>query len=213
MIGLLEEAGLQKSEESDYIQFSLGEDHVKVGKAETHQASEVLKIYPATSFLDQLSIRNDSDRFFMLQETEQAKNITLGNQVHDVLSEIRVREDLPIVLRQRLQSGEMSREVVNQVEERIEKLFAQEQIDAWFSDEYEVYNERSIWFEGREHQPDRLLFKGNEAVVIDYKKEIESDSHHAQVHRYMRAIQAMGFEKVSGYLIYVEPVLVKEVER
>lgn len=213
MIGLLEEAGLQKSEESDFIQFSLGEDHVKVGKAEAHDASEVLKIYPATSFLDQLTIRNDSDRFFMLQETEQAKNITLGNQVHDVLSEIRVREDLPTVLRQRLQSGEMSREVVNQVEERIEKLFTQEQIGAWFSDEYEVYNERSIWFEGREHQPDRLLFKGNEAVVIDYKKEIESESHHAQVQRYMRAIQAMGFEKVFGYLIYVEPVLVKEVKR
>lgn len=211
MIGLLEDLGMKKSEESSCLEFSMGDDHDKVGKKEESSATETLKIYPAASFLDQLTIRNDSDRFFMLQDTEQAKNITLGNQVHDVLSAIRVKEDLPVVLRQRLQSGEMNREVVTQVEERIEKLFAMEEIAPWFSDGFEVYNERSIWFEGREHQPDRLLIKQNEAIVIDYKKEVESESHHAQVQRYMKAIQAMGYEKVSGFLIYVEPVLVRPV--
>ena len=122
------------------MEFSLGTDHLKMGGKEEASSTQVLKVYPEASFLDQLTIRKDSDRFFMLQDTEQAKNITLGNQVYDVLSAIRVKEDLPIVLRQRLQSGEMNKEVINQVEERIEKIFAIEQIAPWFSDGFEVYN-------------------------------------------------------------------------
>lgn len=211
LIGLLEEMGLESTEEGNYIQFTQGHEHAKIGNAERQSHSTILKIYPEASFLEQLNIRNDSDRFFMLQQTDQAQNITLGNQVHDVLSDIRVKEDLSNVLRQRLQSGVMSKEVVDQVQDRIEKLFADEVISRWFSDQYEVFNERSIWYEGREHQPDRLLCKGKEAIVIDYKKEVESETHHVQVQRYMKAIKAMGFEQVSGYLIYVEPVVVKEV--
>ncbi len=211
LMTLLDEIGLEKKEENDYIQYLGGSEHDKIAKDETQSDSIALSIYPESSFLAQLTIRNDSDRFFMLQKTDQAQNITLGNQVHDVLSDIRVKEDLANVLRQRLQAGELSKEVLNQVEERIEKLFADEKIGKWFSDEYQVYNERSIWFEGREHQPDRLLFKGTEAIVIDYKKEVESESHHAQVQRYMKAIRAMGYDQVSGFLIYVEPVVVKEV--
>lgn len=212
LIGLLEEIGLVLSEDEGAMRYHLGQDHNKLGKASNELGSETLKIYPETSFLDQLTIRNDSDRFFMLQETEQAKNITLGNQVHDVLSDIRLKEDLSMVLRQRLQSGELSREVLSQVEERILKLFESPDIEQWFSGNFEVYNERSIWFESREHQPDRLLIKGNQSIVIDYKKEVESESHHQQVRRYMKAMQAMGYAEVSGYLIYVEPVLVKEVK-
>ena len=212
LIGLLEEIGMKSTDEQVGQKFSLGTDHDKVGRREDLTTTETLKVYPAASFLDQLTIRNDSDRFFMLQDTEQAQNITLGNQVHDVLSAIRVKEDLPVVLRQRLQSGEMNKDVLKQVEERIQKLFGMEEIAQWFSDDFEVYNERSIWFEGREHQPDRLLIRANEAIVIDYKKEVESEGHHTQVQRYMKAIEAMGYSQVSGFLIYVEPVLIREVQ-
>ena len=209
---ILEEMGMNKAEEETRTTYSSGKDLPSPKTTKKSDSTHKIRVYPQQSYLEKLSIRNDSDRFFMLQETEQAQQITLGNQVHDVLSDIIHKEDLPMILRQRSQAGEMSKEVIAQVEDRIEKLFKNEQIRQWFSDAYEVYNERSIWFQGREHQPDRLLFKRKEAIVIDYKKEKESLAHIDQVKRYMSAIRAMGFEKISGYLIYVEPVKVKEVE-
>ena len=147
----------------------------------------------------------------MLQQTEQARNITLGNQVHDVLSDVLMKEDLPVVLRQRVQAGEFNQEIAREVEKRIERLFEEEKLCDWFSGDYEVYNERTLWFEGREHKPDRLMLKGEKAIVVDYKKEVESEAHQQQVKRYMHAIQAMGYSNVSGFLVYVEPVLIREV--
>ncbi len=211
LLDLLPEIGLLSQEESTYMQFSLGADVQKIGSGEEIDASVAIGIYPQVSFLNQLTIRNDSERFFMLQETEEAQNISLGNQVHEVLSAIRVKEDLEMVLRQFLQAGELDHKTIALVKDRILRLFADPKISVWFSDEYEVFNEREIWFEGKAHKPDRLLIKGDEAVVIDYKKEKESTAHHEQVKRYMNAMKALGFEQVSGHLIYVEPVIVKEV--
>ena len=210
LLDLLPEIGLLSQEESTYTQFSLGTDGQKIGSGEEIDASVAIGIYPQVSFLNQLTIRNDSERFFMLQETEEAQNISLGNQVHEVLSAIRVKEDLEMVLRQFLQAGELDHNAIALVKDRILKLFDDPKISVWFSDDYEVFNEREIWFEGKAHKPDRLLIKGPEAVIIDYKKEKESPAHQEQVKRYMNAMKALGFEKVSGHLIYVEPVIVKE---
>ena len=211
LLDLLPEIGLLSQEESTYTQFSLGTDGQKIGSGEEIDASVAIGIYPQVSFLNQLTIRNDSERFFMLQETEEAQNISLGNQVHEVLSAIRVKEDLEMVLRQFLQAGELDHNAIALVKDRILRLFDDPKISVWFSDDYEVFNEREIWFEGKAHKPDRLLIKGPEAVIIDYKKEKESPAHQEQVKRYMNAMKALGFEKVSGHLIYVEPVIVKEV--
>ena len=211
LLDLLPEIGLLSQEESTYTQFSLGADVQKIGSGEEIDASVAIGIYPQVSFLNQLTIRNDSERFFMLQETEEAQNISLGNQVHEVLSAIRVKEDLEMVLRQFLQAGELDHKTIALVKDRILKLFEDPKISVWFSDDYEVFNEREIWFEGKAHKPDRLLIKGPEAVIIDYKKEKESPAHQEQVKRYMNAMKALGFKQVSGHLIYVEPVIVKEV--
>lgn len=207
----LEELGMDLSEETYGLNYTLGLDHESLNQREKGKDSSLIEVYPDSSYLDQLTIRNDSDRFFMLQETEQAQNISLGNQVHDVLADIRQVNDLEMVLRQRLQSGEMDKKTIDQVRLKIEKLFVDERIAGWFTDEYEVLNERSIWYEGKELKPDRLMIEGEKAIVIDYKKEVESDAHVNQVRRYMRAVQSMGYPNVEGYLIYVEPSQVKEV--
>ena len=211
LLDLLPEMGLNQVEESAYTQFSLGEEAKKVQPGENTSTAEMLKVYPQVSFLNQLTIRNDSERFFMLQETDEAQNITLGNQVHEVLSAIRTKEDLAMVLRQFQQAGELNDNAVNQVKQRIEKLFEDPDIAPWFSDQYQVFNEREVWFDGKSHKPDRLLIRGDQAIVIDYKKERESPAHQEQVKRYMKAMKALGYSQVSGYLIYVEPVIVKEV--
>ncbi|MFY0594426.1 UvrD-helicase domain-containing protein [Roseivirga sp.] len=196
---------------SEYIDFEFGESGAKIGNSEVSAKTETVKVYPASSYLQKLTIRNDSDRFFMLQEGDSAQNITIGNQVHEVLSAIHTQDDLEMVLKQMQQAGELDDKAVKEVSIRIEKLFSDPEIAPWFSDGYEVLNEKEIWFEDRIHKPDRLLTQGTKAIVIDYKKEKESDAHHEQVRRYMRAMKALGYDQVEGHLIYVEPVIVRVV--
>lgn len=212
---IVEEMAGKEVDYADHVTFTWGEDHPKPTETslvdEVKEKSSILKVYPKVSFLNQLHIRNDSDRFFMLQATPQAKDISLGNQVHDVLSGVHIKEDLPDVIQQRLQSGELTPEGAQQVEQNIARLFEKPEMAQWFSGGYEVFNERVIWYEGRKHQPDRLMFKADEAVVIDYKKDKLSEAHDQQVQRYMQALKALGYDKIRGYLIYVEPAILKEV--
>ena len=193
------------------VDFVFGESTMKIGSNESRSDAEPIKVYPASSYLQKLTIRNDSERFFMLQDTGDAQNITIGNQVHEVLSAINTKDDLEMVLKQMQQSGELDEKAIEAVSIRIQKLFEDPKISPWFSDGYEVLNEREIWYENRIHKPDRILTQGSKAIIIDYKKEKEAASHHDQVRRYMRAMKGLGFDQVEGHLIYVEPVVVKEV--
>ena len=209
---ILSEVGMINSEEDYGKHFQLGSDHNATEKKATVEDARTISVYPASSYLDQLAIRNDSERFFMLQDNQQAKNISIGNQVHDVLADVKQEDDLDMVLRQRLQSGEMDRQTIEQVRIRILQLFQIDTVKPWFNGDYSVMNERSLWFEGKELKPDRLMFRGDHVVVIDYKKEVEDDKHLNQVKGYMHGVIAMGYKSVSGYLIYVESGKVKEVK-
>ncbi|OEK01204.1 hypothetical protein BFP97_06625 [Roseivirga sp. 4D4] len=201
----------QENQETTHVDYSFGISGAKSGANEDKGDAIGMRVYPNSSYLQKLTIRNDSERFFMLQETEDAQNITIGNQVHEVLSAISIVEDLEPVLKQMKQAGELDEQAAANVSSRIKKLFSDPLIAPWFSDGFEVLNEREIWYDSRIHKPDRILTQGKKAIVIDYKKEKEGESHHDQVRRYMKAMKALGFEEVEGHLIYVEPVIVREV--
>ena len=81
----------------------------------------------------------------------------------------------------------------------------------WFSDEYTVLNECTILTpDGHEKRPDRVLVKGTEAIVIDYKfgsyseeDTVTDKKYKKQVSRYMQLLTSMGFTNVKGYLWYL----------
>ena len=125
-----------------------------------------------------------------------------GIIMHDLFATINTAADV-----EKLPEGEVKgqiREVIASVEER-----------GWFSDEYEVFRECSIILpDGSVLRPDRVLVKGSEAVVIDYKfGEFVPDNrqYHRQVRRYMQLLSDMGYETVTGYLWYVKEAAVEQV--
>jgi CRISPR/Cas system-associated exonuclease Cas4 (RecB family) len=56
------------------------------------------------------------------------------------------------------------------------------------------------------------MFVDNEAVVVDYKTgEKKSDNYNSQVSRYAKILKETGFEKVEGYLWYINQNEVEKV--
>ena len=101
-------------------------------------------------------------------------------------------------------SGEQLLEMVNS---KIESVAGY----GWFNSGWTVINECTIltkW--GEERRPDRVITKGDEAVVIDYKfgtahKENPQlgEKYKKQVSRYVELLTRMGYKNVKGYLWYL----------
>ena len=125
-----------------------------------------------------------------------------GIIMHDLFASINIARDVD-----RLPDG--------QVKEQIREVIASVADRGWFSDEYDVFRECSIILpDGSVLRPDRVLVKGSQAIVIDYKfGEFVPDNrqYHRQVRRYMQLLSDMGYETVTGYLWYVKEAAVEQV--
>ena len=86
----------------------------------------------------------------------------------------------------------------------LKEKFSNEQVRYWFSDHWKVFNERCIISpDNSEHRPDRVIYDGNETIVIDFKFGSPSPKHHEQVQGYINLLCQMGMPNVHGFLWYV----------
>jgi CRISPR/Cas system-associated exonuclease Cas4 (RecB family) len=83
---------------------------------------------------------------------------------------------------------------------------------SWFGSEWKVLNERDILRgDEKRHRPDRVMIKGGELVVVDYKTGSKSDKDFTQVRGYLSDFTKMGFVLPKGYLWYISNNEVVEV--
>ncbi|MGF1637044.1 MAG: UvrD-helicase domain-containing protein [Cyclobacteriaceae bacterium] len=134
--------------------------------------------------------------------TEPAQ-MALGNQVHHLLSAIDTFADSDRVIRNMVREGSLAEEKAGEMKIWITHLFDNPQIRQWFETDWEVRNELSILRpDDTPQRPDRVLIKGKQAVIIDFKTGFASDSHHKQLGTYKELLQEMGYTPVEAYLIY-----------
>lgn len=104
--------------------------------------------------------------------------------------------------------GAISKDEFELLREKIQKAWQNPVIVSWFDPQWtEVRNEHAILLPGESNtrRPDRVLIKGNEAIIIDYKfGRHENPKYVRQLGEYIGLLQRMGYKKVQGYLWYVE---------
>ena len=136
-----------------------------------------------------------------------------GNRMHDLLSRIRLWDDEPKALQSMLTEGVIREEQ----KEEMHQLFLQfRQLVKdypWFEADARVLLEEDIITpSGDTYRPDRVVIRGKEAIVIDYKfGEIKKRSYHYQVANYMALLRQMGYQ-TKGYLVYVSLLQIDEVK-
>ena len=112
-------------------------------------------------------------------------------------------------------SGEISLADANTLRNNIASAMNREEVKMWFDGSWEeVYIEREIIADGRANRPDRVMTRGKEAVIVDYKFGLEKPkSHTDQIRNYSSLLQQMGYESVSGYLWYISTGEIIQVTR
>lgn len=153
---------------------------------------------------------------FLATESEEKefKNIAEGELMHLVMSGIETKEDVDKVLKRLTIDGLISTaKQYDRIKAIVERALANPAAADWFNGKYRLYNECTILCKEHEktRRPDRVMVKGNEAVVVDYKFGKEDSEHYRQVERYMNLLSDMGYENVKGYLWYAYKNYIKEV--
>jgi len=96
------------------------------------------------------------------------------------------------------------------VRQLVTEALALPQVGSWYDGSWKLLNERDIiWMDKGKlcnKRPDRVMIKGDEVVVVDFKFGEPRKSHHKQVKIYLELLQKMGYPaaNLSGYLWYVE---------
>jgi len=193
---------LSSSFNTDKGSFELGEWWHPLKKQEDTSATEVpIHRLKSVSPDDRLQLRLHGKGFFF--DNPKRKQ---GALMHDVLSHIRTGKDIPSAVENYFLAGVINREEADRLLIHLEELLKKPDVIPWFDGSSRVLNEVEILQEkGVIRRPDRIMIKGNEVIVVDYKFGSQQEKkHQAQVKGYLRLISEMGYKKVEGFLWYVE---------
>lgn len=128
-----------------------------------------------------------------------------GTLMHELFCRLKSFDEYERVLQGWREEGVLDGAEMEQLRPLLQKASTHPQISGWFSGDYKVRTEVDLLLPGGAGQrPDRVMTRGMEAVVVDYKfGEKKLPSYRRQVERYCETLREMGFAPVTGYIWYV----------
>ena len=198
-IDYLQQKGLWKDMQSDY---TFGSKQRKSQKSNSDSNAKNQTEFTSVSWKDhQLALLNSSSK---LWDTDRGKAIAYGNLIHDMLARINSEEEIDAVIQNDVNAGLIAKSASEEIKTLLDKVVSHPKLMNYFSGEYESFNERELT-DGF-HQivkPDKLLIKGQKAVIIDYKTGQPEEKHKAQIRNYSSVIKQLNFEVQKMILVYL----------
>jgi len=198
---------------AESITFEVGQLNQTVNEDKKEAEEFKLMQYPVKVLDEQISVKYHSVDFFTNETLTTTSSVNFGTLMHDVFKEIKTEKDVEASLNKLLFSGSISQIELDNLKNNILDLLKNPDVKDWFSGNWEVKTESTILIDrSLSKRPDRVLIKGDKAIVIDYKfGDVESSTNIEQVKEYMDYLTQMGYQKVEGYLWYVKKNTIKPV--
>lgn len=131
------------------------------------------------------------------------KEQRFGNQFHLAMAAIENKHDIDLKVADLIQSGEIESGFANDITHKIKEIYNLADFNALFENAREILNEQSIIIdEITTKRPDRIIFKSNETLVLDYKTGLPTKKDEKQVLEYIKTLQQMDLPSVKGYIFY-----------
>ena len=194
-------------------QFACGEavsraelDRLRGTKAKEQDVSQPLRpnLHTGTEWNQKIRVRYQSSQFLQTDLIERRSSIDEGELIHEALAHIETAVDLDAALERLLLKGLLPRSRRGALRERLQGVLERPEAAQWFDGSWQVRNEADIILpNGGVLRPDRVMLKGQQAVVVDYKSGQPYPSHQKQVQQYMQALTDLGYQTVEGYVYYL----------
>ena len=137
-------------------------------------------------------------------ETEAAK--AHGILVHWLLSQIDSEEGIEAALQSAKHKGLCSPAILGSLRESLLALLRHPDLKACFQPGLDIKKEAElITAEGHLLRPDRIVFDGNDALILDYKTgKPNPEKYKRQLQEYADALSGMGYRVKGKILVYVD---------
>ena len=149
-----------------------------------------------------------------LWDTSQKDAIERGNLVHDIMSQIKTKDDIDFTIENFISEAIINPSQAIELKTVVENIVNHPLLTYLFSPEVTVYNEKDIITkQGEILRPDRIVINTkNEATIVDYKTGSPNSSHVKQIETYSSALRDMLYNVKKGILIYTnDSIEIKEV--
>ncbi len=196
------------SRHDEITTYSFGEKAAPlVDKKQTKRCSLFrMDRYP-TSVAD-LRLRLPSQRYFEQAEQQELSTRHEGILMHKAFAEAQSGEQIAQRLHSMLLNGQINQTEHKSLSAKIAQALAREPIKGWFETPWDsVRNEHDIIIPHSSNfkRPDRVMIRGEQATVVDYKfGHKELPEHRRQVEEYMALLRQMGYKSVEGYVWYIK---------
>ncbi len=139
----------------------------------------------------------------------------VGILLHRIFEQSTSRSEIITRIEKMLSDGQIDQREYRELQQMIEQSLSDERAKEWFDGEWDrVRNESEIirpkGLESR--RPDRVMIRGDRAVVVDYKfGSLQPASHQRQMRLYMDLLMQMGYLNVEGYIWYLRDNEIVEI--
>ncbi|MGN0220936.1 MAG: 3'-5' exonuclease, partial [Prevotella sp.] len=207
MIGL-KYGELDEADSSVIKQDNDGTVRTQVGIRINHSKAEYKQSNRSIRFLQEEKEEGCTD----VPQGKRQMYIQRGALLHQLMSNIQTVADVNKEIRLMESEGVLDTDIgmsVREIETLINSKLQQPEVRQWFDGTWILHNECSIITRDEqsntiiERRPDRVMSKGDNTVVLDFKFGNPMAKHQAQVKEYVSLLEAMGYKHVKGYLWYV----------
>ena len=143
---------------------------------------------------------------YALPEEESGKEAALGTLVHQYLSRMFRRQDAEWLQTAVRHDPELSDEMQDFMERLLANIAVQPEAGCLFGDADTLVRTEAEMLspDGKMSRPDRLLVKGNEVKVFDYKTGQPNKAHHTQLQDYVHCLRQIGYTVSEARLVYID---------
>ena len=184
------------------------QDIYEIGSALQAESKNRETTSPALRFI---SVPKEAHQLKILSNSKylwnplRAEAIEKGNLVHQIMSQITVKDDVEFALSDAQDAGLINAVQYPQIAQEVWNIIRHPELSKFFEPSFTVYNEQDILSpDGTTHRPDRICIDHeNNAHLIDYKSGTHRPEHRAQLNQYSNVLDLMGYQTVSKLLVYV----------
>lgn len=145
-----------------------------------------------------------AQREALMWGTIQQDAITFGNILHEIMALVQTKEDVDLAIQKATESGLITFSQQSVFKDKIQNFVNHPELLEFFDAEAKVFNEQTIIKKATKTiKPDRVVIKGNQAYLLDYKTGEKQKKHIVQLQEYELALQEMNFQVVKKALIYI----------
>ena len=136
-------------------------------------------------------------------ESERLLPREWGEKVHEILSQIRYREDLDPVLKPNLADGTLDQASTDWIRDRFKQMASHPLIAPAFGSDAKVKTECEVLYQGEVRRFDRYAELDNAIYLIDYKTGKPNKKYNEQLQLYTNALKEMTDKEIRAYLVYL----------